>query len=69
MTAAGRVPPLWWALLAGNLFWVLAYDTESAMVDRDALGRCGRAGADAARREGHGKGGLGLGLGFRGLGL
>ena len=29
------VPPqaLW--LLAGNLFWVLAYDTEYAMVDRD----------------------------------
>ncbi|MCY1366616.1 4-hydroxybenzoate octaprenyltransferase [compost metagenome] len=24
----------WW-LLAGNLFWVLAYDTEYAMVDRD----------------------------------
>jgi 4-hydroxybenzoate polyprenyltransferase len=26
--------PAWW-LLAGNLFWVLAYDTEYAMVDRD----------------------------------
>ena len=24
-----------WALLASNLFWVLAYDTEYAMVDRD----------------------------------
>ena len=24
-----------WALLGGNLFWVLAYDTEYAMVDRD----------------------------------
>ncbi|NDY93846.1 4-hydroxybenzoate octaprenyltransferase [Ideonella livida] len=24
-----------WALLVGNLFWVLAYDTEYAMVDRD----------------------------------
>ncbi|MGM9425945.1 4-hydroxybenzoate octaprenyltransferase [Hydrogenophaga sp. MI9] len=24
-----------WALMAGNLFWVLAYDTEYAMVDRD----------------------------------
>ncbi len=24
-----------WALLAANLFWVLAYDTEYAMVDRD----------------------------------
>ncbi len=31
----GEVPPLAWALLAGNLFWVLAYDTEYAMVDRD----------------------------------
>jgi len=29
------VPPLAVALLAGNLFWVLAYDTEYAMVDRD----------------------------------
>ncbi len=31
----GAVPPLAWWLLAGNLFWVLAYDTEYAMVDRD----------------------------------
>ena len=31
----GEVPPLAWWLLAGNLFWVLAYDTEYAMVDRD----------------------------------
>jgi 4-hydroxybenzoate polyprenyltransferase len=29
------VPPLAWMLLFGNLFWVLAYDTEYAMVDRD----------------------------------
>jgi 4-hydroxybenzoate polyprenyltransferase len=29
------VPPLAWALVLGNLFWVLAYDTEYAMVDRD----------------------------------
>ena len=29
------VPALAWWLLAGNLFWVLAYDTEYAMVDRD----------------------------------
>ena len=29
------VPPLAWGLLLGNLFWVLAYDTEYAMVDRD----------------------------------
>ncbi len=31
----GEVPPLAWALLLANLFWVLAYDTEYAMVDRD----------------------------------
>ncbi|MEP6722669.1 MAG: 4-hydroxybenzoate octaprenyltransferase [Variovorax sp.] len=31
----GSVPELAWWLLAGNLFWVLAYDTEYAMVDRD----------------------------------
>ncbi|MFZ9440250.1 MAG: 4-hydroxybenzoate octaprenyltransferase [Hylemonella sp.] len=31
----GEVPALAWALLIGNLFWVLAYDTEYAMVDRD----------------------------------
>jgi 4-hydroxybenzoate polyprenyltransferase len=31
----GQVPALAWALLLGNLFWVLAYDTEYAMVDRD----------------------------------
>ena len=31
----GDVPRLAWWLLAGNLFWVLAYDTEYAMVDRD----------------------------------
>ncbi len=29
------VPALAWLLLVGNLFWVLAYDTEYAMVDRD----------------------------------
>ena len=31
----GTVPPQAWLLLLGNLFWVLAYDTEYAMVDRD----------------------------------
>ncbi|MDQ5895996.1 MAG: 4-hydroxybenzoate polyprenyltransferase [Pseudomonadota bacterium] len=31
----GAVDPLAWALVVGNLFWVLAYDTEYAMVDRD----------------------------------
>ena len=30
-----EVPWLAWWLLLGNLFWVLAYDTEYAMVDRD----------------------------------
>jgi 4-hydroxybenzoate polyprenyltransferase len=36
MAAVGAAVP-WpaWALLASNLFWVLAYDTEYAMVDRD----------------------------------
>jgi 4-hydroxybenzoate polyprenyltransferase len=29
------VPPHAWWLLAANLLWVLAYDTEYAMVDRD----------------------------------
>ena len=35
--AAVRAEVPWqaWAMLAGNLFWVLAYDTEYAMVDRD----------------------------------
>jgi 4-hydroxybenzoate polyprenyltransferase len=32
---ADAVPPQAWWLLLGNLFWVLAYDTEYAMVDRD----------------------------------
>jgi 4-hydroxybenzoate polyprenyltransferase len=32
---AAAVPGSAWALLLGNLFWVLAYDTEYAMVDRD----------------------------------
>ncbi len=29
------IPLLAWVLMLGNLFWVLAYDTEYAMVDRD----------------------------------
>jgi len=29
------LPPLCWWLLLANIFWVLAYDTEYAMVDRD----------------------------------
>jgi len=32
---ANAVPIVAWWLLVGNLFWVLAYDTEYAMVDRD----------------------------------
>ena len=32
---AAAVPPLAWGLLVGNLFWVIAYDTEYAMVDRE----------------------------------
>jgi 4-hydroxybenzoate polyprenyltransferase len=31
----GEIPALAWLLMLGNLFWVLAYDTEYAMVDRD----------------------------------
>jgi len=32
---SAAVPWQAWALLVSNLFWVLAYDTEYAMVDRD----------------------------------
>ena len=31
----GGVEPVGWWMLAFNLFWVIAYDTEYAMVDRD----------------------------------
>jgi len=31
----GHVPPIGWMLLAANILWTLAYDTEYAMVDRD----------------------------------
>jgi len=31
----GRVPALGWVLLAANIVWAIAYDTEYAMVDRD----------------------------------
>ena len=30
-----RVPPIGWWLFVLNVFWVIAYDTEYAMVDRD----------------------------------
>lgn len=33
--ALDAVPTLAWAMLLLNLFWVIAYDTEYAMVDRD----------------------------------
>jgi 4-hydroxybenzoate polyprenyltransferase len=29
------IPPLAWILLAANVFWAIAYDTQYAMVDRD----------------------------------
>ena len=29
------IPPLAWILLAANVFWAIAYDTEYAMVDRE----------------------------------
>ncbi len=31
----GGVPTLAWVLLAANVFWAIAYDTEYAMVDRE----------------------------------
>ena len=31
----GSVPPVAWWLLAANIFWTIAYDTEYAMVDRE----------------------------------
>ncbi len=31
----GQVPLLGWIIFIGNMFWVVAYDTEYAMVDRD----------------------------------
>ena len=36
-----QVPPVAWWLLGANFFWVLAYDTEYAMVDRDDDRRIG----------------------------
>ena len=33
--ATGQVGHLGWTLLAANIFWALAYDTEYAMVDRE----------------------------------
>ena len=31
----GRLPAEAWVLMAGTLFWIMAYDTEYAMVDRE----------------------------------
>lgn len=31
----GKIAPLAWVLLAANVFWAIAYDTEYAMVDRN----------------------------------
>ena len=31
----GGVPPMAWLLLAANMFWAIAYDTQYAMVDRE----------------------------------
>lgn len=31
----GYIAPIAWLLLAANIFWAIAYDTEYAMVDRD----------------------------------
>ena len=39
--ALQREPPIAWTLLVVNLFWVVAYDTEYAMVDRDDDQRIG----------------------------
>jgi 4-hydroxybenzoate polyprenyltransferase len=35
------IPAVAWALLAANIFWTIAYDTEYAMVDRDDDARIG----------------------------
>ncbi len=37
----GNAPPVAWALLAANVFWTIAYDTEYAMVDREDDARIG----------------------------
>jgi 4-hydroxybenzoate polyprenyltransferase len=37
----GHVPPEAWSLMAANFFWVMAYDTEYAMVDREDDRRIG----------------------------
>ena len=39
--ATGAVPGIAWVLLAANILWAIAYDTEYAMVDRDDDRRLG----------------------------
>ncbi len=31
----GELPPALWAIFCGNLLWIIAYDTQYAMADRD----------------------------------
>lgn len=37
----GKLVPVAWVLMIANMFWVIAYDTEYAMVDRDDDKRLG----------------------------
>ena len=37
----GQIPPLAWIMLAANIFWAIAYDTEYALVDIDDDRRIG----------------------------
>ena len=37
----GKLIPVAWVLMVANMFWVIAYDTEYAMVDRDDDARLG----------------------------
>jgi len=37
----GKLVPVAWALMIANMFWVIAYDTEYAMVDREDDKRLG----------------------------
>ena len=51
-TGVGHVPAAGWWMLAANVFWAIAYDTEYAMVDRDdgALLEHLRAGGSTLKR-------------------
>lgn len=37
----GKLAPVAWVLMIGNMFWAIAYDTEYAMVDREDDARLG----------------------------